>query len=87
MKPPQRAEDRSQPQRLTLGSAQGRQRLGESQRADLDAFVAQATTKRTARAWLYREQLREILDRKQINVVSAMLKRWCANVRRTRSKL
>ena len=61
-----------------------RQRLGESQRADLDAFVAQATTKRTARAWLYREQLREILDRKQINVVSAMLKRWCANVRRSK---
>ena len=61
-----------------------RQRLVESQRADLDAFVAQATTKRTARAWLYREQLREILDRKQINVVSAMLKRWCANVRRSK---
>jgi transposase len=61
-----------------------RQRLTESQRADLDAFVAQATTKRTARAWLYREQLREILDRKQINVVSAMLKRWCANVKRSK---
>jgi transposase len=61
-----------------------RERLNESQRADLDAFVAQATTKRTARAWLYREQLRDILDRKQINVVSAMLKRWCANVRRSK---
>jgi transposase len=35
-----------------------RQRLSESQRADLDAFTAQVTTKRTARAWLYREQLR-----------------------------
>src|SRR6516162_2061401 len=61
-----------------------RERLPESQRADLDAFVAQATTKRTARAWLYREQLRDILDRKQINVVSAMLKRWCANVKRSK---
>jgi hypothetical protein len=56
----------------------------ESQRADLDAFTAQVTTKRTARAWLYREQLREILDRKQINVVSAMLKRWCTNVKRSK---
>ena len=37
-----------------------RERLPETQRADLDAFVAQATTKRTARAWLYREQLRDI---------------------------
>jgi transposase len=61
-----------------------RQRLSESQRADLDAFTAQITTKRTARAWLYREQLREILDRKQINVVSAMLKRWCTNVKRSK---
>jgi transposase len=61
-----------------------RERLPESQRADLDAFVAQATTKRTARAWLYREQLRDILDRKQINVVCAMLKRWCTNVKRSK---
>ena len=61
-----------------------RGRLSESQRADLDAFTAQATTKRTARAWLYREQLRDILDRKQINVVTAMLKRWCSNVKRSK---
>lgn len=32
------------------------------------------TTKRTARAWWYREQLREILYRKQINVVRDLLK-------------
>ena len=56
---------------------------GES-RADLDALVARATTKRTARAWLYREHLREILGRKQINVVSAMLKQWCTNVLRSK---
>jgi transposase len=61
-----------------------RQRLSESQRADLDAFTAHVTTKRTARAWLYREQLREILDRRQINVAAAMLKRWCANVMRSK---
>jgi transposase len=61
-----------------------RQRLTESQRADLETFTAQLTTKRTARAWLYREQLRDILDRKQINVVSTLLKRWCANVKRSK---
>ena len=38
------------------------------------------------RVALYREHLREILDRKQINVVSAMLKRWCTNVQRSRVK-
>ncbi|OIR07108.1 transposase [mine drainage metagenome] len=31
-------------------------------RIDLDALVAQVTTKRTTRAWLYKEQLREILE-------------------------
>jgi len=61
-----------------------RDRLSKEARADLDALIAAATTKRTARAWLYREQLREILDRKQINVVSAMLKQWCANVLRSK---
>jgi transposase len=47
-----------------------RQHLGAAQRADLDALIAKATTKRTARAWLYKEHLREILNRKQIHVVS-----------------
>ena len=42
-------------------------------RADLDALIAQVTTKRTARAWLYKEQLREILERKLVNVVRDML--------------
>jgi transposase len=51
-----------------------RSKLSHEQATDLDKLVAQFTTKRTARAWLYREQLRDILDRKQINVVSAMLK-------------
>ena len=63
-----------------------RGRLTGSQRVDLDAFTAQVTTKRTARAWLYREQLRDILDRKQINVVTAMLKRWCSNVKRSKAE-
>ena len=58
--------------------------LSQSAQADLDALVAQVTTKRTARAWLYREQLRDILDRKQINVVRGMLAQWCNNVMRSK---
>lgn len=61
-----------------------RQKLNAGQRADLDALLGHLTTKRTARAWLYREQLREILDRKQINVVSSMLAQWCTNVMRSK---
>lgn len=53
-------------------------------RADLDALIAQVTTKRTARAWLYKEQLREILERKQINVVRDMLTQWSTNVMRSK---
>ena len=53
-------------------------------RVDLDALVAQVTTKRTARAWLYKEQLREILERKQINVVRDMLTQWATNVMRSK---
>jgi transposase len=61
-----------------------RSNLSGNQRADLDALIAHFTTKRTARAWLYKEQLREILDRKQVNVVSAMLAQWCTNVMRSK---
>ena len=61
-----------------------RARLSDASRADLDALIAKAATKRTARAWLYREHLRDILERKQINVVSAMLKQWCTNVLRSK---
>jgi transposase len=58
--------------------------LAPDARADLDALVAQVTTKRTARAWLYKEQLREILERKQINVVRDMLTQWATNVMRSK---
>ena len=61
-----------------------RSNLNSSARADLDALVTQFTTKRTARAWLYREQLRDILDRKQINVMRGMLTQWCTNVMRSK---
>ena len=61
-----------------------RAKLSGAQRAELDALLAHMTTKRTARAWQYREQLREILSRKQPNVVRALLKQWCTNVRRSK---
>lgn len=61
-----------------------RSKLSRAQRTDLDALLAHMTTTRTARAWLYREQLREILARKQPNVVRALLRQWCANVRRSK---
>jgi transposase len=59
-------------------------KLNLAQLTDLEALVSQFTTKRTARAWLYREELREILERKQINVVSGMLRQWCTNVMRSK---
>lgn len=58
--------------------------LGADSKAEVDALLAHLTTKRTARAWLYREQLRDILDRKQVNVVRAMLLVWCNNVMRSK---
>jgi transposase len=61
-----------------------RDRLNAEQRSDLDALVAHITTTRTARAWAYREQLREILDSKQINVVRSLLLQWCTNVMRSK---
>jgi transposase len=81
-----RLEQRTDPSlkglRWTLLKDRGR--LSEESRADLDGLIAAAATKRTARAWLYREHLRDILDRRQINVVSAMLKTWCTNVLRSK---
>jgi transposase len=81
-----RLEQRTDPSlkglRWTLLKDRGR--LSEESGADLDGLIAAAATKRTARAWLYREHLRDILDRRQINVVSAMLKTWCTNVLRSK---
>jgi len=61
-----------------------RAKLKRAQRAELDYLLAHMTTKRTARAWLYREQLREIFTRKQPNVVRGLLKQWCSNVLRSK---
>ena len=52
--------------------------------ADLDALIAKMAVKRTARAWSYKEQLRVILERKQINVMRAMLEHWCLCVMRSK---
>src|SRR6202011_710833 len=62
-------------------------KLNLAQLTDLEALVSQYTTNRTARAWMYREQLREILDRKQIHVLSKMLRRWCTGVMRSKVEL
>ena len=81
-----RAEQKTDPTlkglRWTL--LKDRAKLSATQGADLDALLAHLTTKRTARAWLYREHLREILARKQIHVVSAMLRQWCTQVMRSK---
>jgi len=58
--------------------------LRNDERKELNLLLDQLSTKRTARAWTYRENLREILDRKQINVVSTMLRQWCTNVLRSK---
>ncbi len=81
-----RAEQKTDPELKGLRWAllKDRSKLSASQSADLDALIAHVTTKRTAKAWLYREQLREILDRKQINVVSTLLWQWCTNVMRSK---
>jgi transposase len=52
--------------------------------AELDALVAKVALKRTARAWVYKEQLREILERKQVNVVRSMLTHWSNCVMRSK---
>lgn len=59
-------------------------KLSNAQREELDALLARMTTNRTARAWQYREQLRELLTRKQPNVVRRLLTRWCNNVMRSK---
>lgn len=81
-----RAEQKTDPalKGLRWALLKDRSKLSANQSADLDALIAHVTTKRTAKAWLYREQLREILDRKQINVVSTLLWQWCTNVMRSK---
>lgn len=81
-----RSEQRTDPalKGLRWKLLKDRDPLTPAARAELDVFVAQVATKRTARAWLYKEQLREILGRKQVNVVRAMLWQWTINVMRSK---
>ncbi len=58
--------------------------LSRNQRSALNALIAQAAGKRTTRSWQYREQLRAILNRKQVHVMRAMLQQWCTSVNRSR---
>ena len=43
---------------------------------DPEAMIAKATTIRTARAWVEREQLQEIAERMQTIAVATMLIHW-----------
>jgi transposase len=61
-----------------------RNSLNAEQCTDLNAVIAAVVSKRTARAWVYREQLRAILSRKQVNVMRRMLHQWCTNVNRSK---
>ena len=61
-----------------------RSKLTHAQRAELDGLLSRMTTTRTARAWHYREQLRDILTRKQPTVVARLLNGWCGNVLRSK---
>jgi len=61
-----------------------RSKLTHTQRIELDGLLSRMTTTRTARAWQYREQLRDILTRKQPTVVARLLNGWCSNVLRSK---
>src|SRR5438876_4811636 len=52
--------------------------------AALHGLISQPKLTRTARAWIYKEQLRETLDRKQVNVMRDTLKHWCGCVMRSK---
>jgi hypothetical protein len=83
-KTPPGAEERSRSEGPALGAAQGSQALAARPTRRSGRPDRPGQHKRTARAWLYREQLREILERKQINVVSTMLRQWRTNVMRSK---
>jgi transposase len=52
--------------------------------AALYGLISAPKLTRTARAWIYKEQLRELLSRKQINVLRDSLKHWCVCVMRSK---
>jgi transposase len=52
--------------------------------AALHGLITAPKLTRTARASIYKEQLRELLDRRQINVMRDSLKYWCVCVMRSK---
>ena len=52
--------------------------------AALHGLINQPQLTRTARAWIYKEKLREILQRKQVNVLRDSLRHWCTCVMRSK---
>jgi len=81
-----RIEQRSEPslKGMRWSLLKDRSRLRPEAAAELEALIARMSRVRTARAWVYKEQLREILERKQINVVREMLRHWCSCVMRSK---
>jgi transposase len=77
----QRKEGSLKGLRWTLLKDQSRMSASEGDR--LEHLLRSLTSSRTARAWQYKEQLREILQRKQPNVVRKALRHWCACVRKS----
>lgn len=59
-------------------------RLGGEARAALHRLTHAPKLTLTARAWRYKEQLREVLERKQINITRAALEHWCTCVMRSK---
>ena len=81
-----RAEQKRDPRLKGLRWAllKDRNHLNSTCRAELDALLSHLSTKRTARAWRYREDLRAILNRKQVHGVRNMLRQWCTHVMRSK---
>ena len=52
--------------------------------AALHGLIKARRLTRTARAWIYKERLREVLNRKQINIVRESLWHWCTCVMRSK---
>ena len=51
---------------------------------NIPALAVCATSPIGVGPWVYKERLREILERKQINVVRAVLAHWCTCVMRSK---
>lgn len=58
--------------------------LSPEEQAEIEALARESAGKRTLRAREYREELRDILQRKQPNVVRRLLKCWCSGVMRSK---